>query len=277
MTTFGIIMIIVASSVAVFFILLFAIGITHRVYQSFALKHSVTIKRLQEALPRYKFKAVENPILENSYDDKNHYKAISPQDYLIYCIVNDVNSIRSQFKNTDWNNKQLKALITEMATGSEFGTYDIAPKGKWLWLLKRIEKKVYDRLFPKPALYFFVTVRLFFQDKNVYLNTQKAKVFPIYELEEIYRRTKRKRGSYYLDQGIWDALCRVERGKVGWSVRKAIFTRDNCECQKCHCRFPVSKLEVDHIIPVSKGGKSTMDNLQTLCHDCNYKKGSAIE
>ena len=32
------------------------------------------------------------------------------------------------------------------------------------------------------------------------------------------------------------------------------------------------KLEVDHIVPVSKGGKSTMDNLQTLCERCNRGK-----
>ncbi|MBR2352886.1 MAG: HNH endonuclease, partial [Clostridia bacterium] len=34
------------------------------------------------------------------------------------------------------------------------------------------------------------------------------------------------------------------------------------------------KLEVDHIIPVSKGGKSTLDNLQTLCERCNRGKGT---
>lgn len=34
------------------------------------------------------------------------------------------------------------------------------------------------------------------------------------------------------------------------------------------------KLHVDHVVPVSRGGKSTMDNLQTLCEDCNCGKGN---
>lgn len=34
------------------------------------------------------------------------------------------------------------------------------------------------------------------------------------------------------------------------------------------------KLHVDHVIPVSRGGKSVMDNLQTLCEDCNCGKGN---
>jgi len=37
------------------------------------------------------------------------------------------------------------------------------------------------------------------------------------------------------------------------------------------------KLHVDHIVPVSRGGKSVMGNLQTLCEDCNCGKGNRYE
>ena len=37
------------------------------------------------------------------------------------------------------------------------------------------------------------------------------------------------------------------------------------------------KLHVDHIKPVSRGGKSVLSNLQTLCEDCNCGKGSKYE
>ncbi len=73
----------------------------------------------------------------------------------------------------------------------------------------------------------------------------------------------------------WQSICRVERGKVTNKMRFAIYERDHYRCRKCG--KSTDDLEVDHIIPISKGGKSTFDNLQTLCHRCNYRKGSNIE
>lgn len=35
-------------------------------------------------------------------------------------------------------------------------------------------------------------------------------------------------------------------------------------------------LEIDHILPISKGGKSTIDNLQTLCKTCNKEKSDLV-
>lgn len=48
----------------------------------------------------------------------------------------------------------------------------------------------------------------------------------------------------------------------------------NFTCQKCHQRFPFLKLTVDHIVPLSKGGKNNWDNLQPLCKPCNISKNN---
>lgn len=56
-------------------------------------------------------------------------------------------------------------------------------------------------------------------------------------------------------------------------IRYDVLSRDNFTCQICGRTIADGvKLEVDHKIPVSKGGKSTMDNLWTLCFDCNRGK-----
>lgn len=63
-------------------------------------------------------------------------------------------------------------------------------------------------------------------------------------------------------------------------LREKIKTRDNYECQKCSISITDEKnllLEIDHIIPLSKGGITSEDNLQTLCWRCNRNKGSKIE
>ncbi len=66
---------------------------------------------------------------------------------------------------------------------------------------------------------------------------------------------------------------------------RATFIKDNFTCQKCGFHqmredrpwLPdISQLECDHIIPLARGGETKMDNLQTLCRECNRKKGTSV-
>lgn len=45
-------------------------------------------------------------------------------------------------------------------------------------------------------------------------------------------------------------------------------------CQQCNS---AEDLQIDHILPLSKGGKSKLDNLQLLCKPCNMRKGTSVE
>ena len=59
-------------------------------------------------------------------------------------------------------------------------------------------------------------------------------------------------------------------GPVWQTIRTRIFGRDDYTCQYCGER--AGKLECDHVIPVSRGGPNTDDNLVTACRDCNRSK-----
>ncbi|MBX9921860.1 MAG: HNH endonuclease [Mycolicibacterium frederiksbergense] len=62
-------------------------------------------------------------------------------------------------------------------------------------------------------------------------------------------------------------------------LRNLIKKRDNYTCRYCLASLAEQThllLEVDHIIPVSKGGLSTPDNLQTLCWRCNRTKSNKV-
>lgn len=70
-----------------------------------------------------------------------------------------------------------------------------------------------------------------------------------------------------------------QRALMTSELRKKILQRDNYTCKYCGASVyqePNLLLEIDHIIPVSKGGLTTEDNLQTLCWKCNRKKGAKI-
>lgn len=58
-------------------------------------------------------------------------------------------------------------------------------------------------------------------------------------------------------------------------LRKQIMERDNYTCQICGKYMPDEVgLQIDHIIPVAKGGKTILSNLRVLCDKCNRKKGA---
>ena len=70
-----------------------------------------------------------------------------------------------------------------------------------------------------------------------------------------------------------------QRSLMTPKLRQKIKERDNYTCQLCEVSVydqDLLLLEIDHIIPLSKGGLSTEDNLQTLCWKCNRSKSDKI-
>lgn len=57
-----------------------------------------------------------------------------------------------------------------------------------------------------------------------------------------------------------------------WWKRK----RSNGLCYYCGRKYPVAQLTMDHVIPLSRGGRSVKDNLVPSCKDCNNAKKNLI-
>lgn len=86
-----------------------------------------------------------------------------------------------------------------------------------------------------------------------------------YDFFEIYKLVLEKKGK--------DNFIKEERAKMSDNLRYNVLSRDNFRCVICgKSRKDGIVLEVDHIIPVSKGGRTELDNLQTLCERCNRGK-----
>lgn len=56
-------------------------------------------------------------------------------------------------------------------------------------------------------------------------------------------------------------------------TRRAVFARDDWTCQYCGAR---ANLTVDHVVPRSKGGPSSWDNIVASCAPCNRRKGDSL-
>lgn len=84
----------------------------------------------------------------------------------------------------------------------------------------------------------------------------------------------------YLNQAIkYRKSAAGQRALMTKALREEIKNRDNhtcCLCGNSVHREPNLLLEIDHIIPISKGGLTERSNLQTLCWKCNRSKGNKL-
>lgn len=54
--------------------------------------------------------------------------------------------------------------------------------------------------------------------------------------------------------------------------RENVYIRDKYCCQYCGDRFSAKELTLDHVLPVSQGGRKTWTNVVSACRTCNQKK-----
>lgn len=244
-------------------------------YKNFVLVHSTALKDLAKINQHYNFNNIKSFNMEHSYDNVDFYETISTKDYLIYQLVYIQKDVYKAM-NDAYGNKimfdKYKQDIHEKCTFNVFDTEEL-PKNKQR--LAKTEKKLFYKSLKAPQTTFSITVRLIQRKINDHYVCSKRNTYGTQEIRSLIGRINNKRGTYYCDKEIWDAICRVERGKVSNKMRFAIYARDGNRCRMCG-RYFSSGLEIDHIIPIAKGGKSTMDNLQSLCHNCNKKKGADI-
>lgn len=84
----------------------------------------------------------------------------------------------------------------------------------------------------------------------------------------------------YLSEKIkFNRSAAGQRALMTSKLRLKIKQRDGFACKKCGASVaqePNLLLEIDHIIPISRGGMTKEDNLQTLCWKCNRSKGARV-
>lgn len=65
---------------------------------------------------------------------------------------------------------------------------------------------------------------------------------------------------------------RVPRQSLRFN-RRNVFARDGNRCQYCGLQFPMSELSLDHVVPRSRGGTTSWENIVCACVACNVRKG----
>lgn len=210
--------------------------------------------------------------LTHTYDNADFFNDISCEDYLVYMLQERKNEILQKMKMVEFCKRNYTSYINEVEKIDSFGKFKSSIDGYDLDDLLKTEKEIFEDETFESLADFEVEIILYCAKMNGEIVDYKEQTFNKAEVMDLIDRLNDRSGYYYNDRGIWNSLCRVERGKVSNKLRFEIFERDGYKCRYCGRGEDECKLEVDHIKPISKGGKSTYDNLQTLCEDCNKQK-----
>ena len=73
-----------------------------------------------------------------------------------------------------------------------------------------------------------------------------------------------------------DGIKHTTKREPSARLKVQVLMRDGNRCRLCgvECNDGLHNIHFDHIIPWSKGGETTLENLQVLCSDCNLAKGN---
>lgn len=138
----------------------------------------------------------------------------------------------------------------------------------------KCEEKMFNEVKLKPVVDCTYHVKMSYSSPQGRVYLRKEDFFNFNDMFACYESVSRS----HLDRSTYQKLSAVERGKVSDSLRYDIMNRDNFTCVLCGVSARQgARLHVDHIIPISKGGKSTPNNLRTLCERCNVGKSDKIE
>lgn len=89
-------------------------------------------------------------------------------------------------------------------------------------------------------------------DRNIKTTSFVAKIPAVVRLLEAFRRHKNP----------------VKFSRIN------IYGRDRYTCQYCGVKKKIGELTYDHVVPRSRGGKTTWTNIATCCQDCNRRKAN---
>ena len=251
------------------------LGIRRKQYRNFVLKNSAPIRMLDNINKEAKFKDSTRRVVKETLDNERMFNNVSCTDYLIAYLERKSKDVYLEIQRSFETKKLYSEYIENVKSINGFGTFCVDIGDFKIDKLKKMERKMFDSRIIKCRTEYTITICLYYENMAGKLRDSKGVRFPANTILKYLDKLSDKCGKFYNDREIWDALCRVERAKVTNKMRFSIYKRDGYRCRICGRSGTSNNLEIDHIKPIAKGGKSTYSNLQTLCHRCNARKGDS--
>lgn len=240
--------------------------------KNLVLRYSGKVQQLLQLNNHYIFREVKMfRTISYPATSKRNCEKLTFSDIIYYYLENNIDNLKNDIENIVYN----KNLYLEYI--EEFDMISGHPENQILQELKmseekflKYENKLIKKYKYKDSFNLIANVKIYYlspKGRNYY---EKKDVLYFDDLIYIYNQYKTIRNNKKIQE--------IERSKMSASIRYDVLRRDNYRCQICGAtQFDGVKLHVDHIIPISKGGKTEMNNLRTLCDRCNLGKSNKIE
>ena len=213
--------------------------------------------------------------VRKEYDNKRNFLKAEPAYLMAARLREDIGFFSNYTKQILENRKKLEqyeAQVYEiLQTEFEIDYDELRIKES---SYKRRERKLFFKQKLDPVTDCDFDVEMEYSSPKGQVTLSKEETFGFDDLLACFESISRSK----LDRMTYEGLAAVERGEVSDSLRYDILQRDNFKCVICGASAKQgARLHIDHIIPISKGGKSVPENLRTLCERCNIGKSNKIE
>ena len=241
------------------------------------LEKSERIKTLQHLNTKTYFSSTMRSTYTNLHacNSKRQLENLTMEDYLISLIDSNESFYRSLLQTISSNKTKYDEYIKQVSTIKSSATIEFCKSiGLSYKKFLSYEERLFNReILQKPQMDVTIYCKATYTSPQGRNHYWKERSFSYSELESIFNRTMQLKSEKQTRQ----YQISVERSKMTDSLRYDILKRDGFRCQICGSTAQDGvKLHVDHIIPVSKGGKTIPSNLRTLCDRCNLGKSDKM-
>ena len=234
--------------------------------KKYVLENSVAIKQITLLSKKYNFHSINaSHTYRKSQNSLAAFRRINYENELLNYVRSNQMFFLEQIRKANENEKNYKQYC------SEFSYIQKTQITNWNSTLKKhIEDSIVAASKLSPVCSINVTI------ENVYISPQGRNQY--YDSRTFYQSEIIKTFSKIKEQKNFEAKKQEERSKMSDSLRYDILKRDGFKCTICGATAQEgAKLHIDHIVPVSKGGKTTKSNLRTLCSRCNFGKSDKYD
>lgn len=209
-----------------------------------------------------------------SVDSKRKLDNFDSLSLVIYYYNNDLEGVKTEYDEIVMNEKVYESYMKEydilfnqdynydnkMIDGSTFKTLESFIK---------FEKKETERIKKDFVNKLVIDLHLTYDSPGGRNHWYKNEHYYKWDFDYFDRIIKQRQE--------YESHKEYQRKLMTDSLRYDVLRRDNFKCVICGATASEgAKLEVDHIVPISKGGKTELTNLQTLCKSCNRGKSNKL-